>query len=219
MNETTIKIPKFRNARRALDWLKKNRYNENAPRRLPEDREEVFFNGKTDPVQLSHIVVSYSSFVGRRLSPRFEELIVQSHQALFQYIRLHWDNDEGDPELLNNLKGDSRFLYHYATWKNRRLPKHLEDSIEEPHYALKYAKEVIRGRLPEHLEKVFFKSAEHASEYAFEVIRGFSPIKLPDDLHAFMVMKSFEQPNDRSIKDYMEACEDDPNKEGNHSAD
>lgn len=212
----TKRIPKFRSARRAVEWLKREMWNE-GPKRLPPDREEVFFKEDVDPKQQAHHVYAYAMFVGERLSPRFESILVHNHTCLLQYMKCQIGKED-DISLLDHLKGDSKCLYHWASWTGRRLPSHLEDSIDDPYYALKYATDVVRGRLPDHLEKVFFKSAQHASEYAFEVIRGFSPIRLPDDLHNFMVMKSFEDPNDSSVKEYMEACDDDPNKGGNHSA-
>lgn len=219
MNESEVKVPKFRSARRALEWLRKNRFNSQMDR-LPPEREEVFFKDKSDPSVLAGHVLAYSRYVCQPLGERFEELLKPNKGAVLCYIReAHSRGQELNQSLVDELKGSSNNLYHWACHIEQRLPKHLEDSIEEPLWALKYAKDVLRGRLPKHLEKVFFKSAEYASQYAFEVIRGFSPIKLPDDLHAFMVMKSFETPNNRHIKEYMEACEDDPNKMGNHSSD
>lgn len=219
MNESEVKVPKFRSARRALEWLRKNRYN-NQMDRLPPEREEVFFKDKSEPSTLAGHVLAYSRYVGQPLGERFENLLRPNKGAVLHYIReMHQRGNEVNHSLLEELKGSSNHLYNWACHTEQRLPKHLEDSMDEPLWVLKYAKDVLRGRLPEHLEKVFFKSAEYASQYAFEVIRGFSPIKLPDDLHAFMVMKSFETPNNRHIKEYMEACEDDPNKMGNHSSD
>lgn len=220
MNDTkTVKVPKFRSARRALDWLRKNRFSTQLDR-LPTDREEVFFKDKSDPFHLASHVLAYSRYVGKPLGERFENLLKPNKGALLCYLREMDERGNDMPQsLIDELKGCNTPLYHWAKYTEKRLPKHLEDSIDDPQCALDYATDVLRGRLPEHLEKVFFKSAEHASQYAFEVIRGFSPIKLPDDLHAFMVMKSFETPNNRFIKEYMEACEDDPNKMGNHSSD
>lgn len=217
-SETTVKIPKFRNARRALEWLRKNRFTA-CLSRLPNDREEVFFKDKSDPHHLACHVLAYSRYVGEPLGERFENLLKPNKGALLSYLREMDERGNDMPQpLIDELKGCSAQLYQWAKHTEKRLPKHLEDSIEDPEYALQYATEVLRGRLPEHLEKVFFKDAECASQYAFDVIRGFSPIKLPDDLHAFMVMKSFEQPNNRHIKQYMQASEDDPNKMGNHSS-
>lgn len=220
MNETeTVKIPKFRSARRALEWLRKNRFSFQLDGRLPADREEVFFKDKSDPHHLACHVLSYSRYVGKPLGERLEQLLKPNKGALLSYLREMDERGNDMPQsLIDEMKGCSCQLYQWAKHTEKRLPKHLEDSIDDPQYALDYSTDVLRGRLPEHLEKIFFKSAEHASQYAFEVIRGFSPIKLPDDLHAFMVMKSFETPNNRYIKEYMEASEDDPNKMGNHSS-
>jgi hypothetical protein len=62
---------------------------------------------------------------------------------------------------------------------------------------------------------VFLKDVHSATAYAFEVIRGFAPVKLPDTLHNFVIMESFKNPNDYQIKIYMKASESDPNKTGN----
>lgn len=218
--DASIKIPKFRTPGRALAWMKRNRRTYKG--RLPEEREQVFFKCKIDPYLLASLVLEYFQRTGYEPLPeKFENLLRPNHQALLSYLQQTCSKDgrQADPSLVDEFKGDSCCLVNWARNMESRLPKHLEDSIEDPHWALCYATEVLRGRLPEHLEKVFFKDAETASQYAFKVIRGFAPIKLPDDLHTFMVMKSFEQPDNQDIKQYMEASEDDPNKTGNHASD
>lgn len=216
-----VKIPKFRNPRRLVDWVKKNRGVFKG--RLPEEREQVFFKSKTEPRTVATLVLQYyryiSSSIEGPLPEKFENLLRPNHSALLCYLRdIHSNGYNVDPSLLDELKGDSNHLLQWASYTETRLPKHLEDSIDDPDCMLRYSTDVLCGRLPEHLEKVFFKDAEAASQYAFQVIRGFAPIKLPDDLHTFMVMKSFEEPDNRYIKQYMEASEDDPNKTGNHAS-
>jgi hypothetical protein len=89
--------------------------------------------------------------------------------------------------------------------------------MDDPRFCFTYSKEVLKGRLPSHLESVFFKDSYIASRYAFEVIRGFSSVRLPEELHNFMVMKSFEDPENKYVKSYIEASENDPSKTGNLS--
>lgn len=211
MSETLV-IPKFRNTSRLVQFVAKNWSSINS--RLPPDREEVFFKTKEEPARVATNLYAYSNYVGK-MPERFEELLKANKQSLLNYI-VRMDNTGLHCEaLLDDLRGHGMLLYRWAKSTDKRLPEHLEGSIEDPNPAYYYAKEVIRGRLPAHMEKVFFKDPYWASKYAFDVIRGFAPVKLPDDLHSFMVLKSFEDPDDDTIKAYIEASENDPNKSGN----
>jgi hypothetical protein len=42
-----------------------------------------------------------------------------------------------------------------------------------------------------------------ALKYAFDVIRGFSSVRLPDELHTFLAMKAFENTEHQGIKNYF----------------
>jgi hypothetical protein len=212
-----MKIPKFRTTTRLLYWVKKNNHRE----RLSPDHEQVFFKvKKEDPVTVANNIASYSWYAGPVSKTEFhaslEPLLKHNHHAIYDYARmLHNRHLELPEELENELSGDSRFLVNLATLRERRLPVHLEDTIDEPGWAYSYAKEVLHGRLPSHLEKVFFKNSRYASKYAFDIIRGFSSVRLPEDLHSFMIMKSFENPDDEDIKIYIKASESDPSKMNN----
>lgn len=213
-NGRQIKIPMFRTTSRLIRWIEKHGWNE----RLDEEREKVFFkpSKKEDPSAIAHNVAMYANMVGK-LPVEFERLLAHSAQATYTYCtHLHSHRgEELSTEVVDYMKGHSVLLVRWAHCIESRLPKHLEDSIQDPGQCLKYAKEILKGRLPSHLESVFFKDIYYATKYAFEVIRGFAPVKLPDDLHAFVVMKSFEHPNDENIKIYMEASESSPDKLGN----
>lgn len=207
-----MKIPKFRNTTRLLRFV--NKYH--TQNRLPRDREQVFFTTKKEPPEVVATNLSEYTWHAGKLEVEFENLLKASPEAVITYARvLHNREMKISEDLEDALKGHSNQLYSLAQMREERLPARLEDTISDPYFALKYATDILHGRLPSHLEPVFFKSARFASQYAFEVIRGFAPVRLPDDLHSFMIMQSFSNPNDHYIKVYMEASESDPNKIGN----
>lgn len=219
MNETT-KIPKFRTARRLVQWMERNWHSliaNGGSARLPADRERVFLTTKKEkPEEVAACVSRYSHWAGR-LSPEIESLMLCHHDSLVVYlIAVHNKEEEFPSYLLENLRGDNRNLWRVAK-RIGRLPENLEDSMGEGEakYAFLYAKEVLRGRLPENLEGVFFKDTYYAAKYAFEVIRGFSSVRLPEALHNMMVMKSYEDPSNEDVKAYLDAAENDPDKVGN----
>ena len=212
--EDTIKIPKFRTARRLVAWMERN-WHRLPGHRLPSDREQVFFRTKKEkPENVAACVARYAGWAGS-LGEDLEALLKPHKDSVLEYLRTVVSRGEKAPEELQQcLSGDSRNLYRLGKSVGR-LSKHLEDTICEPKFAFLYAKEVLFGRLPRHLEDVFFKDPYFAAKYAFDVIRGFSPVRLPDELHAFMVMSSFKEPDNEYIKAYMEASENDPNRVGN----
>lgn len=207
-----IRVPKFRSTQRALLWIKKHDYYG----RLPAPIETIFFTSKKEnPQTIALNVAEYARTAGGRLPVEFENLLLVDAPAIFNYYRHTRVNENRLSETLENaLAGHDRELFSYAN-NIGRLPKNLEDSLTEPRWAYEYAVHVLRGRLPEHLEQVFFKDIRYAAKYAFDVIRGFAPVKLPEALHNFVLMKSFENPNDSSVKTYIEASESDPNRIGN----
>lgn len=213
MNETASP-PRFRSARRLVHWMERN-WHRLEGKRLPLESERVFFRSKKEtPKEIASCVARYSGWVGG-LPPEFEALLVHCNDSTTHYIRaVHNRAGEYGEGLLGILAGDSRNLYRVSKDLGR-LPEELERTIGEPRYAFLYAKEVLRGRLPLEMESVFFGDAYHAAKYAFEVIRGFAPVRLPEELHTFMVMKSFEEPDNEHIRTYMEAAESDPNRVGN----
>jgi len=204
------KVPRFRSVKRLVHWVERN-----GRERLSRDIERVFFTTKREsPSEIASCVARYAMFVGL-LEPEFEALLAPNHDSIVAYVRYMRNIRVGYlPAVVDELAGDSRCLCRVAQ-STGRLPQHLEDTIDDPRYALEYATEVLKGRLPRHLEDVFFKDSYYAAKYAFEVIRGFSSVRLPEELHTFMVMKSFENPEDDDIRTYMEATESDPNKMGN----
>jgi hypothetical protein len=214
-----FKIPKFRSTHRLVLWMRNNwvhiRKDETNRARLPAEREEVFFTSKEDPTAIASNLAEYALRTGR-LEEKFEQLLKVCAGATLRYLNIMKHIEEPISEdLLDSLKGKSPQLMSWAKTTGERLPTHLEDSMDDPRYCFTYSKEVLKGRLPSHLESVFFKDAYIASRYAFEVIRGFSSVRLPEELHNFMVMKSFEEPDNKYVKSYIEASENDPSKTGN----
>lgn len=214
---STIKVPKFRSCRRLVMWMERNWHSfvsAGLPARLDADREQVFFRSKESPGEVAACIARYAGWAGR-LSPAMEDLLRPHKDHLVSYIRtLHSRKVEFDLALMDDLAGYGRGLYLVSKTVGR-LPEHLEKTIGEPKYAYLYAKEVLHGRLPLEVENVFFGDSLYAAKYAFDVIRGFSSVRLPEALHAFMVMKSFENPNDDNIRAYIDAAENDSNRVGN----
>lgn len=213
-----VSVPRFRSAKRLIQWMERNWHrftSAGLEPRLPPEIEGVFLRTKKDsPKEVAACIARYSGWAGR-MGPEFEEVLKQDHDSLVAYIRnLVHGEEEYDESLLEVLAGDSRNLYRVAK-EVGRLPEHLESTITDPRYAFLYSKEVLRGRLPSEMEHVFFTDAYFAAKYAFEVIRGFSPCRLPESLHNMMVMKSFEEPDNEHIKTYLQASESDPSKIGN----
>ncbi|NDD54243.1 hypothetical protein EBZ39_10280 [bacterium] len=216
------KIPKFRSANRLVLWVRQKWLGE----RLPADREKVFFKcHEKNPIAAAVQLAEYASFVGKLDAP-LEILFLSEPQSLLKYIKIvHNREQEVNPALVQALKGNSSLLFSWAHHTKKRLDEDLENALDDgtpqcARWCYRYAKEVLKGKLPEHLEEVFSKydDSYHASKYAFDVIRGFAPCRLSDNLHTYMVMKSFQNPNVEHIKVYMDASESNPELVGNSSA-
>lgn len=215
MNDT-VTPPRFRSARRLVQWMERN-WHSLQGKRLPPESERVFFRTKKEtPKEVASCVARYASWVGATgLGPELESLLVHCNDSIVTYTKVVVHNGgEHCERLIGLLAGDSRNLYRVSECIGR-LPENLEHTITDPRFALRYAVEVLKGRLPSDMEHVFFGDDYYCGRYAFEVIRGFAPCRLPDVLHTFMVMKSFEDPENDNVRAYIEAAESDPNKVGN----
>jgi hypothetical protein len=195
----TIRIPKFRKVERLLEWMSNSGYRN----RLPAEIEEIFFGMPRD-ARLSTRVAQYANYVGP-LDARFEQLLVHNNRAIVDYAYvLNCYNAPPLPDsILERLKGDDSHLLLLAR-RSGRLPTWLEDTITSPKTLLSYADLVLKGRLPEHLEELLLGDVNAAVDYAFKVIRGRSSVRLPDRLHSFVTLKSFETTDNNRIKDYFE---------------
>lgn len=153
-------------------------------------------------------LVSYAEIVGP-LNEDLERSIVLDHAYILKYFQILVRHEKELPRwMMDELKGDTINLYHLArNFLHGRLPEDLENTMDDPGTLYDYAKSVLRGRLPEHLELAFLKDHRFAVRYAFDVVRGFADVRLPEQLHSMMVMKSFENPDDVEIKRYVRETE------------
>jgi hypothetical protein len=185
-------------------FTKSNKY------RIIELEQEVFLSGRFHPKEIAEYAVQYANVVGE-LPAELENLLKGHGPQVLKYANIlsHIDKKISD-DLLDSIAGDSNSLFEYAnSYLRKRLPVHLERTMSDPKTLLNYARRIVRGRLPEELENHFANDYRFASEYAFEVIRGFACVRLPEVVHSAMVMKSFEIPNDSYIKRYISECEKD----------
>jgi hypothetical protein len=217
------KIPKFRRVGRVAPWMEKNEYYE----RIPQ-AEALFLYSKENDSDVLCALIDYHAYVSDKFPPGLEVLLYEKAKEVIpsgfgnQSYVIHFFNycrdikdDEKRNKYLDLFIGKSDLLVRWARLCNERLPVHLEDSINDPYELLDYATDVLKGRLPVHLENVFHKDIETATRYAFEVIRHYASVKLPDHLHNAVVMESFKCPDNTYIKNYVKASENDPNKMGN----
>lgn len=173
--------------------------------RLPKHIEEKIFS--SDPIANARNFVQYAGALGP--IEELEYILVSGgSDQVFQYEKVLKQNKrELSQTLIDSFAGDSLALLRFAKSTGKRLPKHLEDTLSDPEICISYATDILHHRLPEHLELVFLKDVRYAYRYAMNVVRGLSSPRLPEELHAFMLMKSFESPNDNQIKDYISNCE------------
>lgn len=194
-----MKIPKFRTLNGLVTWVVNNPHSQ----RLDPGRERLFFTSSEKPEKKAHYVCVYARHVGK-LDYALEKLLVHDVRYLIEYQRKISSDGHGilPDDIIGTLKGKGRHLVALAKIVGR-LPDWLEDSIEEPDNLLSYAKMVLMGPLPDHLLGRLKKDLSVTIRYAYEVVRGFAPCRLPDDLHAFVVLKSFETPDNDKIKQYV----------------
>lgn len=152
-----------------------------------------------------NLLADYSSRVGP-LEPHLEDIILRDGDATMRYINtLHDHQREISDRCLRAMVGhDGHFVKLAMNYLNGRLPDYLEESISSPEVALNYARHVVKGRLPAGVEEVLQKDHRYAVKYAFEVVRGLADPRLPDSIHASLVMKSFENPHDNEIRRYIQ---------------
>lgn len=187
--------------------------------RIPEIEERTLFSEDFTPIQRSDAareLVSrlephyYGNF--REGSPardqRIRDLIKLCPESVIKFMNyLYGRGLRLEPDFYWSFAGDGPKLAKLAEHIRKRLPEDLEATWKGGASELvQYARRWVRTRLPEHLESVLIGDHKCAAQYAFEVVRGFADPKLPDNLHAFMLMKSFEIPEDQDIKRYVEEC-------------
>jgi hypothetical protein len=173
--------------------------------RFPESIEKKLLGTGCDKKELAPFIGRYQTVVGV-LPPELEEILHHHPITLLEYCKA-LKRMKVEPSLALLEKLDSCSLFEYARFTCRRLPPELERLIDDPDMVVKYAVEVAKDRVPE-MEAALVKSHVAACNYAFNVVRAFSSVKLPDEVHNSMVMKSFASPEDFHIKRYIAACKD-----------
>lgn len=185
--------------------------------RVPEMEERILFSDRF-PVEncalaaakmMDHLAGTWG---GQDMTILKEErllaLVRCSAKSLEVYVdALNKRNMKADPAMCGAFKGNGDLLLKLATHLRGRLPEDLEDTWEGAETLVQYAIRFVRKRLPEHLEDRLVGNARACKDYAFQVVRGFSDPRLSDTLHTFMVMKSFESPEDDTIRQYVAECE------------
>lgn len=178
--------------------------------RIPEMEQKVFID-QSDSKKVAEELVRYATIIGK-LPDELEDLLKGHGPEILSYLHFIKNRFKVEirKELTDSLAGDSESLLKFAeNHLRKRLPYHLEKTMTDPRCLLRYAKVVVCGRLPEELENHFATDYRIASNYAFEVIRGYACVKLPDVVHTAMIMKSYSDPNDYHVKRYVAECERD----------
>lgn len=168
--------------------------------RLPERLEARI----TEPAS----VLSYAKTV-RPLPESMELCLVESHHYVAKYLEvLHYQSLPMPERLLRALVGHDQYFLDLAS-RMGRLPDYLLDSIKTPRVALLYA---IRQkeRLPSHLEDVLAGDMDCALKYAFEVIRANASPRLPDNLHAMVMLSASGEHNVRHYLSEVERTSKEP---------
>lgn len=185
-------------------------------RRVPEMEDRILFSGRFPAgevaVQVAKLIDNLSPSYGyaddSMTDQRLKSLLVASPEAVETYMgTISRRSIKLDPEMRGAFKGDGRRMLKLAEHLRERLSPELEDTWDDAASLVQYTVRWVRQRLPEHLEEVLVGDHKAACEYAFQVVRGFSSPRLSDSLHAFMLMKSFEVPDDREIKRYVAECD------------
>ena len=149
--------------------------------------------------------IAYCRDVLKRPWPELEERLLRDHldcKVMGEYARECrggvWP--EAERLLLSWVTNHSFMAVDYAVAVGKTQWRELEDRLltdeewDDPSTRLRYATDVRKGDWPE-----AGLSTQYLCEYAREVVRG----KLPEHIHNMMVMTSFENPNDESVKDYL----------------
>jgi len=150
--------------------------------------------------------IAYCRDVLKRPWPELEERLIQGDvdgEVMGDYARGCrggvWP--EAERVLLSWVTNHSCMAVGYAVAVGKSQWRELEDRLladeewDDPSTRVRYATEVRKGEWPE---------AELSTKYLYEYASEFIGGKLPGHLHAVMVMSSFENPNDRYVKAYIE---------------
>jgi hypothetical protein len=167
--------------------------------RIPEDHERR--------ISTPHLASVYAGRVGP-VPSYLEDMIVESPDSAMEYIEVLKGHFKEVPDrFMRALVGHDRHFLRLARALGGRIPSYLEESMTDPNVALAYARNYVRGRLPEDVEgRAFFNNPGMAAKYAFEIIRGFSNPCLPEALHNSVVL-SAEASGDPEVRRYIAEVE------------
>lgn len=187
--------------------------------RVPEMEERILFSGEFPPAVLADAAQNLVQKLtggwgsakvadGPAGDPRIKNLIKGSPDAVERHMTfLSSRGYKLEEEFHECFKGDGPRLLKLAQHLRRRLPEALEASWNDPQSLVEYATSYVRARLPEALEEILALDHKSMVKYAFGVIRAYASPRLPDSLHAIMLLKSYEFPGDGDIKRYTEECD------------
>lgn len=185
----TTRVPRFRSTKRLISWLSNNHFilpkNEHhRVMRLPAESEQCFFKSKEPSHHIASNLVNYAEMVGP-LGEEFENLLFWTTEPdRTQYIRglakryvisIHRYNQQDQQNypiparFYEVLKGDDQSLYEIANCASERmrLPEDVESSFSDPWMSTLYAKEILKGRWSEAMERKIFEDADkkHLMKY------------------------------------------------------
>jgi len=181
--------------------------------RLIDMENRIFINN--DSVAVPSCVAKYANLINE-LPQELKDILKKDNAAIMEYQAfISRKNKFIDNDLMDCLAGDDENLFKLASnYLSKRLPEHLEKTMSNPKSLFDYARLVVRNRLPEELENHLVKDHKIAVDYAFNIIRAYASVRLPEVVHSAIVMKSFEVPNDSTIKRYINECDRDTSVPG-----
>lgn len=164
----------------------------------------------TDP----SLMASYACEVGV-LPDHLADVVLGDDCAVVRYIKVLKLHFKEVPErFLRDLVGHDRHFVGLAQ-DIGRLPSYLEESIRDPKVALDYAKYIIKGPLPESVAvAAFIGSHRMMVRYAYDVIRGFASVRLPEPLHIALMLHPEQDPEIRRYIVEVERTSEKPDGEG-----
>jgi len=134
-------------------------------------------------------VAEYASNVGP-LSEEMERRLYGDPTAIMRYFKVLGSHFQKPPgHLVDAMVGHDGCFVELAGMVGR-LPRHLEESITDPYVVLNYARSVVKGRLSEKVETVLERNPAVAAAYAINVVRAWSNPRLPDSLHAAVLLNA-----------------------------
>lgn len=104
-------------------------------------------------------------------------------------IRWSWVRAPEDPLEKPLINGYQWLLYFIGIIMSKITPQIAKRIKNRPYYAFLYAKNILKGRLPEKYEIVFVKDPQSAYLYAKHVMKG----RLPEYVHNGLLISSFEK--------------------------